>query len=63
MRFLLYGCQLLCLSILEETKLYVTLLRKKATGCSSARFRVHVWGACGRKFESCHPDKEKSPVN
>ena len=25
-------------------------------GCSSARFRVRVWGACGRKFESCHPD-------
>ncbi len=18
--------------------------------------RVRVWGACGRKFESCHPD-------
>ena len=18
--------------------------------------RVHVWGACGRRFESCHPD-------
>ena len=26
------------------------------TGCSSVRFRVHVWGAWGRKFESCHPD-------
>ncbi len=28
------------------------------SGCSSARFRVRVWGACGRKFESCHPDWE-----
>ena len=25
-------------------------------GCSSARFRVRVWGACGRWFESSHPD-------
>ena len=33
-------------------------------GCSSARFRVRVWGACGRKFESCHPDKwwQKPPM-
>ena len=21
---------------------------------------AHVWGAWGRKFESCHPDKEKN---
>ena len=26
------------------------------TGCSSVG-RVHVWGACGRRFKSCHPDK------
>ena len=26
------------------------------SGCSSVRFRVLVWGASGRKFESCHPD-------
>ena len=26
------------------------------SGCSSARFRVRVWGACGRWFESSHPD-------
>ncbi len=25
------------------------------SGCSSVG-RVHVWGACGRTFESCHPD-------
>ena len=29
-----------------------------STGCSSARFRVLVWGASGRKFESCHPDSD-----
>ena len=23
--------------------------------------RVRVWGACGRKFESCHPDIENQP--
>ena len=28
----------------------------KVAGCSSVRFRVLVWGASGRKFESCHPD-------
>lgn len=22
--------------------------------------RVRVWGACGRKFESCHPDIPKA---
>ena len=38
-----------------KCRTFATLLRKVA-GCSSARFRVRVWGACGRKFESCHPD-------
>ena len=33
-------------------------LKSKSTGCSSARFRVLVWGASGRKFESCHPDSD-----
>ena len=33
------------------------------SGCSSARFRVLVWGASGRKFESCHPDPRKSTDN
>ncbi len=28
------------------------------SGCSSVRFRVRVWGAWGRKFESSHPDSE-----
>ena len=23
--------------------------------------RVRVWGACGRKFESCHPDSKEAP--
>ena len=27
----------------------------RISGCSSVG-RVHVWGACGRTFESCHPD-------
>ena len=27
----------------------------RLSGCSSVG-RVHVWGACGRTFESCHPD-------
>ena len=31
------------------------------SGCSSARFRVRVWGACGRWFESSHPDIENQP--
>ena len=26
-------------------------------------FRVHVWGACGRWFESSHPDKFKRKVS
>ncbi len=30
------------------------------SGCSSVRFRVRVWGACGRWFESSHPDKNTS---
>ena|GEM_PF-2196689 len=29
---------------------------KENPGCSSAWFRVRVWGAWGRKFKSCHPD-------
>lgn len=24
---------------------------------------VHVWGACGRKFKSCHPDKRQSQLS
>ena len=34
----------------------ITFVPRK-TGCSSARFRVLVWGASGRRFESSHPDK------
>ena len=30
------------------------------SGCSSVG-RVHVWGACGRRFKSCHPD-QKNPL-
>ena len=26
-------------------------------------FRVHVWGACGRWFESSHPDKIECEVS
>jgi hypothetical protein len=33
-----------------QTKLCVFI-----SGCSSVG-RVHVWGACGRTFKSCHPD-------
>jgi hypothetical protein len=29
------------------------------SGCSSGG-RVHVWGACGRRFKSCHPDTSLS---
>ncbi len=32
------------------------------SGCSSVRFRVRVWGAWGRKFESSHPDIERETV-
>ena len=45
------------LALREVTSLKLRLEREsKHSGCSSARFRVRVWGACGRKFESCHPD-------
>ena len=30
------------------------------SGCSSVRFRVYVWGAWGRWFESSHPDQSKN---
>lgn len=32
------------------------------SGCSSVRFRVLVWGARGREFESRHPDKVRQPL-
>ena len=32
---------------------------QKGTGCSAVG-SAHVWGARGRKFESCHPDLRKS---
>ena len=35
------------------------LCSRKTAGCSSARFRVRVWGARGRWFESSHPDKKQ----
>ena len=35
-------------------------LQSQSSGCSSARFRVRVWGACGRWFESSHPDSRKA---
>ncbi len=25
--------------------------------------RVHVWGACGRRFESCHPDNSLAQLS
>ena len=25
--------------------------------------RVHVWGACGRRFKSCHPDPNTAQVS
>lgn len=33
----------------------LALLSGDFSGCSSVG-RVHVWGACGRRFKSCHPD-------
>ena len=33
------------------------------SGCSSARFRVLVWGARGREFKSRHPDKRQKDQN
>lgn len=36
---------------------------KTSSGCSSVRFRVHVWGAWGRWFESSHPDLVKNKKN
>ena len=36
--------------------LFTFVSSNKRAGCSSARFRVPVWGTGGRKFESCHPD-------
>ena len=36
-------------------RVYVALILC-ISGCSSGG-RVHVWGACGRRFKSCHPDK------
>ncbi len=35
------------------------LCTHKGTGCSAVG-SAHVWGARGRKFESCHPDLIKS---
>ncbi len=42
-------------------------LAAKIQPCTFAALRdvaqpgsAHVWGAWGRKFESCHPDKQKS---
>ena len=32
---------------------------KQGTGCSAVG-SAHVWGARGRKFESCHPDLRRS---
>ena len=45
----------------EKSKLKVgkeVLLSKSLlAGCSPACSGAHVWGAWGRKFESCHPDR------
>ena len=39
---------------------FVPLQRKlQGTGCSAVG-SAHVWGARGRKFESCHPDLRRS---
>ena len=32
---------------------------QKGTGCSAVG-SAHVWGARGRKFESCHPDLRRA---
>ncbi len=46
------------------TKLIIFALRKPKTssGCGAVG-SVRVWGACGRQFESGHPDSEKETDN
>ena len=36
--------------------------KRKVSGCSAVG-SAHVWGARGRKFESCHPDSKKRSSN
>ena len=44
----------------KEQKKVIPLQREmQGTGCSAVG-SAHVWGARGRKFESCHPDLRKS---
>lgn len=56
-----------CGSILQNSqKLFAIskLIRTFATAIRDVAQpgRVRVWGACGRKFESCHPDYWKSAI-
>ena len=46
---------------------YVILSRKNLLVLPALKFRdvaqpgsAHVWGAWGRKFESCHPDNKEA---
>lgn len=40
---------------LGKSETLIRIIFAPQSGCSSGG-RVHVWGACGRRFKSCHPD-------
>ena len=58
-KYLLFKKKVLTLrSVLEAVQVMVSLYPKDSG--SSAVGSVHVWGACGRQFESGLPDNSKT---